>query len=115
MIIHLILTTLAGSPTDHRTSRIRPWSNFLRLAKVVLWMRVGLCLPQLGTETGRCDLAHLRDCDCFAVVVSSCLEEPEHEGQMQDEVKALQVPFYFAHRVFLQAFFPCCKGPACAG
>ena len=46
----------------------------------------------------------LRDCNCFAVVVSPCFEQAEHKGQMQGEAKALQVPFYYIDRVFPQAF-----------
>ena len=46
----------------------------------------------------------LQDCNCFTVVVSPYFEQAEHNGHMQGEAKALQVPFYYIDRVFPQAF-----------
>ena len=106
MVIHLILTTLAGEEAQ----LIQEFEN------AVLEQ-----LPELGTSsTFCCELDFvcrnsqqklvdpiwqtLRDCNCFTVVVSPCAEKAEHKGQMQGETKALRVPFQASDRIFPQAF-----------
>ena len=78
-------------------------------------------LPELGTSsTFCCELDFvccnsqqklvdpiwqtLRDCNCFTVVASPCVEKAEHKGQTQGETKALRVPFRASDRIFPQAF-----------
>ena len=35
----------------------------------------------------------LRDCNCFTVVVSPCVEKAEHKGQIQGEAKPFESSF----------------------
>ena len=115
MVIHLILTTLAGKEAQLQLNS-KNMTVFRNLKNAVLEQ-----LPELGTSsTFCCELDFvccnsqqklvdpiwqtLRDCNCFAAVVSPCAEKAEHEGQMQGETKALRVPFYASDRIFPQAF-----------
>ena len=110
MVIHLILTTLAGEEAQLIIDGLQEFEN------AVLEQ-----LPELGTSsTFCCELDFvcrnsqqklvdpiwqtLRDCNCFTVVVSPCAEKAEHKGQMQGETKALRVPFQASDRIFPQAF-----------
>ena len=115
MVIHLILTTLAGEEAQ-LTIELQEFDRLQEFECAVLEQ-----LPEIGeSSTFGCELDFicrnsqqklvdpiwhtLRDCNCFTVVVSPCLEEAEHKGQMQGEAKALRVPFYFIDRVSPQAF-----------
>ena len=115
MIIHLILTTLAGEEAQ-LTIELQEFDRLQEFESAVLEQ-----LPEIGeSSTFGCELDFvcrnsqqklvdpiwhtLRDCNCFTVVVSPCLEEAEHKGQMQGEAKALRVPFDFVDRVLPQAF-----------
>ena len=105
MIIHLILTTLAGEEAQ-LTIELQEPDRLQEFECAVLEQ-----LPEIGeSSTFGFELDFicrnsqqklvdpiwhtLRDCNCFTVVVSPCLEEAEHKGQMQGEAKALRVPFY---------------------
>ena len=115
MIIHLILTTLAGEEAQ-LTIELQEFDRLQEFEDAVLEQ-----LPEIGeSSTFGCELDFvcrnsqqklvdpiwqtLRDCNCFTIVVSPCLEEAEHKGQMQGEAKALRVPFYAIDRIFPQAF-----------
>ena len=115
MVIHLILTTLAGEEAQ-LTIELQEYDRLQEFENAVLEQ-----LPELGTSsTFCCELDFvcrnsqqklvdpiwqtLRDCNCFTVVVSPCAEKAEHKGQMQGETKALRVPFYASDRIFPQAF-----------
>ena len=115
MVIHLILTTLAGEEAQ-LTIELQEYDRLQEFENAVLEQ-----LPELGTSsTFCCELDFvcrnsqqklvdpiwqtLRDCNCFTVVVSPCAEKAEHKGQMQGETKALRVPFHASDRIFPQAF-----------
>ena len=115
MIIHLILTTLAGEEA-RLTIELQEFDRLQEFESAVLEQ-----LPEIGeSSTFGCELDFvcrnsqqklvdpiwhtLRDCNSFTVVVSPCLEKAEHKGQMQGEAKALRVPFDFIDRVPPQAF-----------
>ena len=115
MVIHLILTTLAGEEAQ-LTIELQEYDCLQGFENAVLEQ-----LPELGTSsTFCCELDFvcrnsqqklvdpiwqtLRDCNCFTVVVSPCAEKAEHKGQMQGETKALRVPFQASDRIFPQAF-----------
>ena len=115
MVIHLILTTLAGEEAQ-LTIELQEFDRLQEFESAVLEQ-----LPEIGeSSTFGCELDFvccnsqqklvdpiwhtLRDCNCFTVVVSPCLVEAEHKGQMQGEAKARRVPFYYIDRVFPQAF-----------
>ena len=115
MVLHLILTTLSGEEAQ-LTIELQEFDRLQEFESAVLEQ-----LPEIGdSSTFGCELHFicrnsqqklidpiwhtLRDCNCFTVVVSPCFEVAEHKGQMQDEAKALRVPFYYIDRVFPQAF-----------
>ena len=115
MVIHLILTTLAGEEAQLIID-LQEYDGLQEFENAVLEQ-----LPELGTSsTFCCELDFvcrasqqklvdpiwqtLRDCKCFTVVVSPCAEKAEHKGQMHGETKALRVPFRASDRIYPQAF-----------
>ena len=115
MVIHLILTTLAGEEAQ-LTIELHEYDCLQEFEYAVMEQ-----LPELGaSSTFCCELDFvccnskqklvdpiwqtLRDCNCFTVVVSPCVEKAEHKRQTQGETKALRVPFQASDRIFPQAF-----------
>ena len=115
MILHLILTTLAGEETQ-LTIELQEFDRLQEFESAVLEQ-----LPEIGeSSTFGCELDFvcrdsqqklvdpiwhtLRDCNCFTVISSPCFEEAEHKGQMQGDAKAMRVPFHATDRVLPQAF-----------
>ena len=115
MVLHLILTTLAGEETQ-LTIELQEFDRLQEFESAVLEQ-----LPEIGeSSTFGCELdfvCHdsqeklvdpiwhtLRDSNCFTVISSPCFEEAEHKGQMQGDAKAIRVPFHATDRVFPQAF-----------
>ena len=115
MVIHLILTTLAGEEAQ-LAIEIQEHDRFQEFENAVIEQ-----LPMIGESTTfGCELKFvcrnsqqtlvdpiwqtLRDCNCFTVVVSPCIEVAERKGQMQGEAKALRTPFKEHDKIFPQAF-----------
>ena len=115
MVIHLILTTLAGEEAQLIVD-LQEYDGLREFENAVLEQ-----IPELGTSsTFCCELDFvcrdsqqklvdpiwqtLRDCNCFTVVESPCAEKAEHKGQMHGETKALRVPFRASDRIYPQAF-----------
>ena len=111
----MILTTLAGEEAQ-LTIELQEFDRLQEFENAVLEQ-----LPAIGeSSTFGCELDFvcrnsqqklvdpiwqtLRDCNCFTVVVSPCLEEAERKGQIQGEAKALRVPFHDYDRLPPQAF-----------
>ena len=114
MVIHLILTTLAGEEAQ-LTIELQEFDRLQEFENVVLEQ-----LPMIGeSSTFGCELDFvcrnsqqkladpiwqtLRDCNCYTVV-SPCLAEAERKEQIQEEAKALRVPFHGYDRLSPQAF-----------
>ena len=110
MVLHLILTTLAGEETQ-LTIELQEFDRLHEFENAVLEQ-----LPKIGeSSTFGCELDFvcrdsqkklvdpiwhtLRDGNCFAVISSPCFEEAEHKGQMQGDAKAIRVPFH-ANKLF---------------
>ena len=93
MVIHLILTTLAGKE-----------------AQLAIELHDNDCLQESSTFCCELDFVYCNskqkfvDPICFTVVVSPCVEKAEHKGQIQGETKALRVPFQASDGIFPQAF-----------
>ena len=103
MVLHLILTTLAGEETQ-LTIELQEFDRLQEFESAVLEQ-----LPQIGeSSTFGCELDFvcrdsqqkladpiwhtLRDSNCFTVISSPCFEEAEHKGQIQGDAKAIRVP-----------------------
>ena len=115
MVVHLILTTLAGEETK-LTIELQEFDRLHEFENAVLEQ-----LPKIGeSNTFGCVLdfvcrnTHeklgdpiwhtLRDNNCFTVISCPCLEEAEHKGQMKGDAKAIRVPYRTTDRVLPQAF-----------
>ena len=100
MTIYLILATLAGEETQ-LTIELQEFDRLQEFENAVLEQ-----LPEIGeSSTFCCGLDFvcrnsqqrlvdptwhtLRDCNCFTVIVGSCVETAEHKGQMQSNAKAI--------------------------
>ena len=116
MILHLILTTLAGEETQ-LTIELQEFDRLQEFESAVLEQ-----LPEIGeSSTFGCELDFvcrdsqqklvdpiwhtLRDCNCFTVISSPCFEEAEHKGQKQGDAKAIRVPFHATDRVLPTSYF----------
>ena len=115
MVLHLILTTLAGEDTQ-LTIELQEFDRLQEFESAVLEQ-----LPQIGeSSTFGCELDFvcrdsqqkladpiwytLRDSNCFTVISSPCFEEAEHKGQIQGDAKAIRVPFHVTDRILPLAF-----------
>ena len=115
MVLHLILTTLAGEETQ-LTIELQEFDRLQKFESAVLEQ-----LPQIGeSSTFGCELDFvcrdsqqkladpiwhtLRDSNCFTVISSPCFEEAEHKGQIQGDAKAIRVPFHVTDRILPPAF-----------
>ena len=115
MVIYLILTTLAGEEAQ-LTIELQEFDRLQEFENAVLEQ-----LPMIGeSSTLGCELEFvcrnsqqkladpiwqtLRDCNCYTVVVSPCLAEAERKEQIQEEAKALRVPFHGYDRLSPQTF-----------
>ena len=115
MVLHLILTTLAGEETQ-LTIELQEFDRLHEFENAVLEQ-----LPKIGeSSTFGCELDFvcrdsqeklvgpiwhtLRDSNGFTVISSPCFEDAEHKGQMQGDAKAIRVPYHTTDRVFPQAF-----------
>ena len=115
MVLHLILTTLAGEETQ-LTIELQEFDRLHEFENAVLEQ-----FPKIGeSSTSGCELDFvcrdsqeklvdpiwhtLRDSNCFTVISSPCFEEAEHKGQMRGDGKAIQVPYHTTDRVLPQAF-----------
>ena len=115
MVLHLILTTLAGEETQ-LTIELQEFDRLQEFESAVLEQ-----LLQIGeSSTFGCELDFvcrdsqqkladpiwhtLRDSNCFTVISSPCFEEAEHKGQIQGDAKAIRVPFHVTDRILPLAF-----------
>ena len=115
MVLHLILTTLAGEETQ-LAIELQEYDRFYEFENAVLEQ-----LPNIGeSSTFGCELdfvcrdTHrklvdpiwntLRNNNCFTVISCPCFEEAEHKGQMKGDAKAIRVPYRTTDRVLPQAF-----------
>ena len=115
MTICLILATLAGEETQ-LTIELQEFDRLQEFENAVLEQ-----LPEIGeSSTFCCELDFvcrnsqqrlvdpiwhtLRDCNCFMVIVGSCVETAEHKGQLQGNAKAIRVPFHAIDRILPLAF-----------
>ena len=115
MVLHLILTTLAGEETQ-LTIELQEFDRLHEFENAVLEQ-----LPKIGeSSTFGCELDFfcrdsqqklvgpiwhtLRDSNCFTVISSPCFEEAEHKGQIQGDAKAIRVPPTRTGRVLPHAF-----------
>ena len=104
MVIHLILTTLAGEEAQ-LTIELQEYDGLQEFENAVLEQ-----LPELGTSsTFCCELDFvcrnsqqklvdpiwqtLRDCNCFTVVVSPCAEKAEHKGKCTEKPRPFESLF----------------------
>ena len=111
MVVHLILTTLAGEETQ-LTIELQEYDRFYQFENAVL--------AQLPCSTFGCGLEFvcrdthrklmdpiwntLRNNNCFTVISSPCLAEAEHKGQVKGDAKAIRVPYHTTDRILPQAF-----------
>ena len=115
MVLHLILTTLAGEETQ-LTIELQEFDRLHEFENAVLEQ-----LPKIGeSSTFGCELDFvcrdsqeklidpiwhtLRDNNCFTVISSPCFEEADHKGQMKGDARAIRVPYHTTDRVLPQAF-----------
>ena len=115
MVLHLILTTLAGEETQ-LTIELQEYDRLHEFENAVLEQ-----LPKIGeSSTFGCELdfvcrdTHqklvdpiwhtLRDNNCFTVISCPCFEEAEHKGHMKGDARAIRVRYRTTDRVLPQAF-----------
>ena len=115
MVLHLILTTLAGEETQ-LTIELQEYGRFYEFENAVLEQ-----LPNIGeSSTFGCELdfvcrdTHrklvdpiwntLRNNNCFTVISCPCSAEAEHKGQMKGDAKAIRVRYHTTDRILPQAF-----------
>lgn len=115
MILHLILTTLAGEKI-RLTLELQEYDRLYEFENAVMAQ-----LPKLGeSSTFGCSLSFvcrdtqekladpiwrtLRDHNSFTVISCPCFEEAEHKGQLQGDAIAIRVPYRTTDRVLPLAF-----------
>ena len=110
MVVHLILTTLAGEETQ-LTIELQEYDRFHQFENAVLEQ-----LSNVGeSSTFGCELdfvcrdTHRKLVDpiwnnCFTVISSPCFAEAEHKGQVKGDAKAIRVPYHTTDRILPQAF-----------
>ena len=103
MVLHLVLTTLAGEETQ-LAIELQEYDRFYEFEHAVLEQ-----LPHIGeSSTFGCELdfvcrethrklvdpiwSTLRNNNSFTVISYPCFEEAEHKGQMKGDAKAIRVP-----------------------
>ena len=115
MVVHLILTTLAGEETQ-LTIELQEYDRLHQFESAVLEQ-----LPNIGeSSTFGCELdfvrrnthqklvdpiwSTLRDNNCFTVIARPCFAEAEHKGRVKGDAKAIRVPYHTTDRILPQAF-----------
>ena len=111
MVVHLILTTLAGEETQ-LTIELQEYDRFYQFENAVLarlpCSTFGCGLEFVCRDTHRKLMDPiwntLRNNNCFTVISSPCLAEAEHKGQVKGDAKAIRVPYHTTDRILPQAF-----------
>ena len=108
MVVHLILTTLAGEETQ-LTIELQEYDRFLaQLPYIGESSSFGCGLDFVCRDTHRKLVDPiwntLRNNNCFTVISSPCFAEAEHKGQVKGDAKAIRVPYHTTDRILPQAF-----------